>query len=285
MGEVALRMNGFHTELEKIAITIPRGVVGAVGSAARKAVSSTGSTARDVGGLLSRFGKRQVHGVTGWTPKAGIQSIRGGAYETGKRMEAAKGAVSIKAPGATQGRMDKLLRRTPEKIQQRAAKSGHKEMVAARKGDVAGRKAEEMGLTSLPGYAKSLKNNGVGKTIRAGMGEQWHSVGPVGKSMMVLPAIPVASELARESKPGEAGRFAREGAGLGEFASTMGPVPIAGQIAAGTALGALGKRVGALADRKKNTKHVPAPATLEPAGGEAVAGEPVISDRAMGDVQ
>lgn len=293
-------MAGFRDELEKIALPLGglasaarrgaaavarQGAGGAVRAVARKGLQSAGSGARDAGGLVARFGKRQVHGLTGWTPKAGIQSIRGGAYETGERLQRAKAAVGVKAPAAKAGTVDKVLRRSPEKIQQRAAKAGHSEVAAARKAHEAGQKAEDMGLTSLPGYAKSLKRHGVGKTVGAGFAEQWHGVGPVGKGLMALPAIPVASELARKSKPGEDGRFARAGSHLGEFAYTMGPVPIAAQIAGASALGSVGKRIGALADRKRTTKNNPAPPSLEPAGGEAVVGEPAVSDRAMGTVQ
>lgn len=272
MDNIGPIMVGFNSELEKIA----------AGMGAARVV---GGAAKSVGGVLGRFGQRQVHALTGWTPKAGIQSIRGGAYEAGQRLGAAKAAI---APGkvvpTTPGIMDKVLRRTPEAVHTRGVAAGHKELAAAQKAHSSARKAEEMGLTSLPGYAKSLKTHGVGKTVGAGFKEQWDSMGPAGRALMLgFPAVGAANELSRESKPGEAGRLSRAGARAGELAYMMGPVPIAGQIAAQTALSGAGKRVGALFDKKPTKpKNTSAPPSLEPAGGEAEPGERIVSDRAMG---
>ena len=172
----------------------------------------------------------------------------------------------------------------PGKAQHKAVVKATKEFRGAEKGLEAAQKAEDMGLTNLPGYVKSMVKNGPGKTLKAGLAEQWHGVGPVGKSLMVgLPAMSVGGELARESKPGERGRVSRAGERLGEIAYMMGPVPLAGQMVAHTAISKGGKGIGALFDRKpKQPKSVPAPPSLEPAGGEAVPGETIVSDRAMG---
>lgn len=269
-------MVGFNAELEKMA------GIGSVGRAALKGAREVAGGVKDVGGLASRFGKRQVHGLTGWTPKGGVQSIRGGAYEAGQRLRSAEQAVN--AP-IKQRFLDKAMLHTPEQAHVKQVKARSKELKDARKAHGAAQKAEDMGLTSLPGYAKSMVTNGVGKTVGTGVKEQWHSMGPAGKSMMVgLPALSVGSELAREGGPGEAGRLARAGERLGDVAYMMGPVPIMGQTAAQLALSGVGKRVGKVLGGKKpqQAKSTPAPPSLEPAGGEAAPAEHIVSDRAMG---
>lgn len=281
-------MLGFNAELEKMAGigSAAKGALrGMVIPAARAVGNAATSGARDVGGLVSRFGKRQVHGLTGWTPKGGIQSIRGGAYEAGQRLRNAEQAIN--AP-TKQRFLDKAMLRTPEQAHVKQVMGRSKELKDARKAHAAAQKAEDMGLTSLPGYAKSMVKHGPGKTISTGVKEQWHSMGPTGKGLMVgLPALSVGSELAREGKPGEGGRLERAGERLGDVAYMMGPVPIAGQTAAQIALSGVGKRVGKLLGGKKTkpqpqAKSTPAPPSLEPAGGEVEPAEHIVSDRAMG---
>jgi hypothetical protein len=257
-------MQGFNAELEKIA-----GMAG---------------VARAIPGTLGRFGKRQVHALTGWTPKAGIQSIRGGAYEATQRLGKARAAVAPGSAGASPRFTDKVLRRTPEKVHTRAVAAGHKELVSAQRAHASAQKAESMGLTSLPGYVKALKTHGVGSTMKSGFKEQWDSMGPAGRGLMLgFPTVGAGSEVMRESKPGEAGRFSRAGTRLGEMAYMMGPVPIAGQVAAQTVLSGSGKHVGSLFDKRPvKAKNTMAPSTLDPAGGEAEPGDRIISDRASG---
>jgi len=280
MDNIEYIMMGFSSELEKVA--------------APPVVPAAKAVLKGIGGGLSRFGKRQVHALTGWTPKAGIRSIRGGAYDAAQRLEQASGALTpgvgprvsnlVEKPGIVRRAVDKVMRTTPKQVQARALDARKAEEVAAIKQYGSAAKAERMGLTSLPGYAKALKTHGVGKTMKAGFKEQWDSMGPAGRALMVgFPAVGVGGELARESQPGESGRLSRAGSRLGDVAYMMGPVPVAGQIAAQMAVGGAGKRVGALFDKKPaKQKNVPAPESLEPAGGEAAPGERIVSDRAMG---
>lgn len=303
MSDIQHLMAGFNDELAKHANSVSTVGIEALKSAlsglkgfnaekfrvpaaalGMKAVKGMGNAAREGAGVASRFGQRQVHGLTGWTPKGymnpeGIKGMRAGAHDAAERLSAAERTV---APGAGRyrpGLVDRVLKISPEKQQARAAKAGHKEVVDARKSYQAAQKAEDMGLTSLPGYARALMRNPAA-AVSTGMAEQWHSMGPGGKALMLgIPAAGVGSELTTESQPGGPGKFERAGSRLGELAYTMGPVPLSGQIAAGIGVSSLGKRVGSLFDKKKS---IPAPPNLEPAGGEAAPAETMVSDRALG---
>lgn len=307
MTEIQHLMPGFNAELVKHAESVSTIGINALKSAlsglkgfnpekfrvpaaalGMKAVRGVGNAAVDTAGAVGRFGQRQVHGLTGWTPKGymnpeGIKGMRAGAYDAAQRLSAAERTV---APGAGRyrpGLVDRVLKISPEKAQQRVAKAGHKEMVDARKAYQAAQKAEDMGLTSLPGYARALMSN-PGAALKAGLAEQWHSMGPGGKALMVgIPAAGVASEVSTPSQPDGPGRLERAGSRLGELAYTMGPLPLSGQIAAGVGVSTLGKRMGAIFDRKKGAGNsIPAPPVLDPAGGEAAPAEQLVSDRALG---
>ncbi len=279
MSELHHLMNGFNAELEKQA-----NAVSAVGlQALQMALGGLKGSA----GAVKRFGQRQAHGLTGWTPKGfmnreGIREMRAGAYDTAERLSAAERAI---APGPGKyrpGLVDRALGRKPEAVQAKKMQSAKAELDEARKAHEASQAAEDMGLTSLPGYAKALMNDPM-KALKTGVGEQWHSMGPAGRALMVgIPAAGMASEAARPSEPGEAGRFARAGARAGELAYAMGPLPVAGQLVAGLGVSSLGKQVGSIFDRKKTNRNIPAPPSLEPAGGEAAPADTVISERALG---
>lgn len=282
MTELHRYMASFNDELEKQANTIS--------TIGLRALEAAVGGLKASGGVAKRFGQRQAHGLTGWTPKGymnpqGIREMRAGAYDTAERLSAAERAV---APGPGRyrpGLVDRALGRKPEAVQAKKMQSAKSELEQARKAHEASQTAEDMGLTSLPGYAKALLNDPT-KALKAGIGEQWHSMGPAGRSLMVgIPAAGMASEAMRPGDPGEAGRFARAGARAGELAYTMGPLPFSGQIVAGLGVGSLGKRMGSIFDKKKPVKNIPAPPTLEPAGGEAAPADTIVSERALGASQ
>jgi len=289
MTDLDRMMNGFNDEIVKIARFGP--LPGMLGSAARGVAQAATSGAQSAGGVLGRFAGRQAHSLTGWTPAGGVQSLRAGAWDTGQQLDTARAGFAAAKGQAAQGAkvqrglMDTVMRRSDADVATRGLKKGIDDLHFAERAHRASVNAENMGLTSLPGYAKAMKTHGVGKTLSTGLKEQWHGVGPVGKGLMVgLPALSVGSELAREGGPEEAGRLSRAGARIGDIAYTMGPLPFAGQVVAQTALGGMGKRVGALFDKKKpqSATTVPAPPSLEPAGGEAEAGERIVTERSMG---
>jgi hypothetical protein len=219
-------------------------------------------------GSLSRFGQRQVHSLTGVGDKAYVRSIGGGASGTARELQDA--AVVANRAGASPKELGALHH--------------------AQRAHAAAEKAEGMGLTSIPGYAKALVKDPKG-ALQAGFGEQWHASGPGGKALMFgLPVASAASELRKGEGEGghKSGRFERGGEALGAgLGFAAGPLSLAGASVAsaglGKALGTVGKGVDKLVGRRgKLVPHNAAPPTLEPAGGSVVPSEHVVSDRARG---
>ena len=220
-------------------------------------------------GAASRFGQRQLHGVTGWVPEGGLESIRAGSYGAKKALKGAEERfLAAKGGDASPGFVDRVLGRSPEQVKHKAVTKAEKELLQARKARDASVKAEDMGLTSVPGYLRSLKNNGVGSTVRAGLADQWHgSGGTTGKAMMLgLPAMSVAQEMSQPDQPGGPGKLERIGGALGEgLGFSLAPLPLAGQALAISGLGALGKMPGKLLGRRKLQRGVTADTNFESA--------------------
>jgi len=198
-------------------------------------------------GAATRFGQRQVHGLTGWTPKGwhnkeGIRAMRAGAtdaVENLKRVE--KGDV---APGLYHKLKGKVLGKGAGEVQ----------LAAAKRSAEAAEKAEKMGLTSLPGYARAMKENPV-EALKAGLGEQWHAGGPISKAMMVgFPAMSVADAIrAPSQEEGGPSTGERIGSTLGSLAYSMGPLPIGAQTLLGEAVTGGARRLGAVLDKGKTS--------------------------------
>lgn len=188
----------------------------------------------------ARFGQRQVHGLTGWAPEGGIQSIRGGAYDAKERVSSAESALRGAKDSAT-----------------RAAAT--KELEHAGKGLAASEKAEQMGLTSLPGIARSMKNNGVVNTLKADVANQWSGAGVGSKALMVgIPAMGAVQALTAEDgeaysrRPSErVGKGEAVGSNIGQAVGGMlgSSVPIIGQTVLGAPIGFAGKMIGRGVDR------------------------------------
>jgi hypothetical protein len=220
---------------------------------------------------VSRFGERQVHGLTGYVPHTGagsvvggqgsaaVRAMRGGAHAAEKELAGAtKHLKDIQAGGYEPGMVGKGLKRLGVDMEGRALKGAEKGRERALKGLQAATKSEEMGLTSLPGYAKALVGKGkyVGgakagqkvkalEALKAGVGEQWHASGPAGKALTFgLPAASVASEALRPSQPGEEGKGARMGKAMGSFAYGLAPISLLGVSALGSGLSAAGGAAG-----------------------------------------
>lgn len=305
MTDINYLMLGFNAELEKHAASVSEvgmqalksALSGIKGSASKvrgpaaalglKAMRGVGNATVESAGALKRFGERQVHSLTGWTPQGymnpeGIKGMRAGAYDAAQRLSAAERTVAPGTPMAGPRLVDRLLLKSPEAVHLHEVRARHKELAAARKALQSAQKAEQMGLTSLPGYARAVMQSPA-EAISTGLAEQWHGVGPAGKALMVgLPGLGAASELTTPTEPGGAGKAERVGTRLGELAYTLGPLPIAGQIAAGVGVSTMGQRFGKLVDKGISGKHVPAPPSLDPAGGEAAPGERLVSERALG---
>ena len=225
---------------------------------ARAALTSAGGGV----GSAARFGQRQVHAVTGWRPGAeasSIRSIGAGAHQAQEALsDAVSKAKALRATGETGAPL------------QRAIKSG----LGAAKGYDAAARAEQMGLTSVPGYVKSMKDNGVLPTMSAGFKEQWHSMSPGWKAVMIgAPLAETAHALKtpdEEGGPGKAERVARGLAGAVSGA-TMGGIPMA----TGTLVqGGLSRAAGAAGRVVDRVRRRPAAeATADATSGQVVPAE------------
>lgn len=214
------------------------------------------ASAENKAGAFSRFGQRQVHSVTGWTPWGTNKSIESiGAGAAGPRAELQK----VMAKG------------DPKAISRARATLGATE------------KAQDMGLTSLPGIAKSIGNNGLLPTAKAGLHAGWAGASPRMKALMVgMPAMQAYQTLKAPeggsqdpSKPamGKGERIGRLAGGtLGTMAA---PLSIAGSLALSGALehgvGAIGKGVDKF--RGKSPKQL-APSQVQREPSRPPASEP-----------
>jgi hypothetical protein len=202
------------------------------------------SQAKNVAGDVANFGQRQVHGFTGWRPggsTASIERIGGGAAD-------ARGALA------------------------KALKSGDPSAVGrARSALQSSEKAQAMGLTSLPGLAKSVKDNGVLPTVAAGMKDQWRNSSGKMKALMVgAPALSVASTLRKDESVKGQGKGERIGRTLGgALGYGMAPLSLGASTALGVGLertgGLVGKGIDALRGKRPQVPQEPSrPPATEP---------------------
>ncbi len=182
--------------------------------------------------LSARFGQRQLHSLTGYADKKALRGMRAGSYDA--RMRAAQSERNLNRLWR-QGDVD-------PKVLQKASLEQQK----AQRGLRAAQKAEDMGLTSMPGYLKSLAKN-PHETMRTGAAEQWHGSGLGGKFMLAgAPVLGAAGEAMSPSEAGGPGRLERVGGSLaGGLAFGAAPIPLAGMSALATGAERLGSLVGA----------------------------------------
>ena len=217
-------------------------------------------------GAGARFGQRQLHGLTGWTPKGGLRSIRGGGYEAAKNVEKAQGRLrGAQAAGEAP-----------------AVARAEKELASGKKALQASGRAEFEGLTSLPGYAKALARDPV-RALKTGFGEQWHSMPPAMRALVYgSSGLAAAQAAATPSEPGGPGRVERTARAVGSALPFMaGPLPTAATLLATPVAGALAGRAGRAVDRTFG-RHRPAAPEPESDRGMSAPTEYVYSDRAMG---
>lgn len=140
----------------------------------------------------------------------------------------------------------------------------------------------------MPGYLRSLKNNGVGATLAAGVKDQWHNASPtMGAVMVGLPALGAAGTLLRREDgagPGKGEELGRNiGGVVGGIAGSA--MPLVGNIAVGAAGTAVGGAVGKGADWIRGRRVAPpmmGPPALEPSEGQHLPSERVMSPAAAG---
>jgi hypothetical protein len=198
-------------------------LIGAAGGAALGGLSPKG-----LGKSVSDFGQRQVHSMTGWTPKGstpkeGLRSIGGGAANTAERLQAAHAAGDVG------------------------------EIAKAEKAHAAAEHLESMGATSLPGVVKAMGRHGVLPVAHAGLKEQLSGAPAWQKAMVLgLPAVGMYGALkgpsVNERGQGRGEQIGQQiGSAVGGVAGSL--IPITGNIIAGEAGGAIGKGVGRVVDR------------------------------------
>lgn len=218
-----------------------------------------GLVQRGTAGAPSRFAQRQLHSLTGYADREGLKAMGGGAETARKRLVAAGKALADAAP-------------------EKAGKH-LKEIKRARAGLDAATKAEEAGLTSIPGIVKGLTGNAAlqGKRLspleaaKTMVGEQWHGSGVGGKALMFgMPALGAASALRpggpEEDQAGQ-GRLERAGRALGTGLAYATPLGIVGQGLLAKGMGAGAGLVGAGADtlRKRRKQRFQSMGELPPA--------------------
>lgn len=200
-------------------------------------------------GSLARFGQRQVHGLTG---HGDIKGLRGGSFDAEQGLSAAESAL-IDAAKSHHNELAKgpvpehLLGRLEKNFA--SARTGHEE--AGKMFDAA-TKAEQMGLSSIPGTLKSLATHPI-DTLTTGLKSQYEGAGAAGKTLMGVGTALGAKQVYDEaSTPGE-DRGKRVGRAVGGVAGGLvfAPVmPIGASIAAGEATSRLGGAIGSIRRKK-----------------------------------
>lgn len=254
---------------------------------------------------LTRFGQRQIHGFTGAAPE--ITAIQ-------KATEAARMGVSpdkvtnLQAIGL--GSAPALAQRQHVFSQivsgaMPAAKAEQALSAADAAVNVAHR-AEQAGLTSLPGYAKGLMSN-PGQTMRTALAEGWQNMKPGSDPMakalaggaLALGAggIAMDSMISQEQDPLHRSRAERIGRGVGSMVSpligaglpmyagaVLGTVPLkaGGAIGAGVnkVMGAVRPATGPTA--QPPTQYPPQPGPTQPYSPPAALQEITMTMFGMG---
>jgi hypothetical protein len=172
----------------------------------------------DLLGSSARFGQRQVHGLTGAVPMG-----------PGSKIERIRAMGAGAAPA--QARLDAALKaKAPEEVVGRA-----------RAGLAAASRAEELGMTSVPGFAKAVATRPM-EALPAAVMSSWRGAGPTERVLQFgLPALGIASSL---SSPD---RGAVAESALGATAPLVVPstLPLSGMVAAGSLLSKGARTVGA----------------------------------------
>lgn len=266
---------GLHGLAGSVGGAVRGATAGALGGAALGSASGLGrslSARTGTLGAAARFGERQVHSLAGHLNPAELESVGGGAADA----RAAYKAVEDKAiaHAATPG----------------GAFSDHAgQLQKAEKGLKASERTQEMGLTSIPGYLRSMKDNGVGSTLAAGVKDQWHNTSPaMGALMIGAPALGAAATLAKKENPNGPGKGEELGRNIGGLVGGVAgsAMPLVGNMVAGGVGAAVGGQVGKGADwmrrRRQPLPMLGGKAEPEQAEGQHIPSERVMSPAAAG---
>lgn len=242
------------------------GVLGLAGGQKATDLASKLTGNEGILGSVSRFGQRQIHGLTGALPQGHASKAEalkamgmGSSGAAGRAAETAKGLEK-----AWQGESSEELLR--------AAKEHH----SAQRALKSAKDVEEMGLTNLPGYLKSLSKKPL-DTLKAGLGEQWHSSGLGGKALMVgLPAMSIAGAVAgpKEHRGENTGKALATNLALG-----AAPLPLLGSSILASGAERLGGYGGKMIDKLRSRQPPPPPPADE---GPRIAVERNVSNSYLG---
>jgi hypothetical protein len=258
--------------------------LGALSPAKAEKIRESLTNAKGLVGMGARFGQRQAHGLTGWVPKGGLKEIRHGASQYEHLVPAAQKELDAARNGGGRSVADVLMGRTAVEGATGRLNKAHEAYNLAKR-------TEDMGLTSIPGYVKSLAsrdpNKGVVNTVGTALKQQWVNGDPVNNAMMVgFPAVGVgAALLGKEEDPDHPGqgRFQRAAheAVTGATGALLGPMAMGTQMVAQKGLGHAGDLVGRKIDKFRHSSALaPRAPDLTADSGQAVPGERVVSERA-----
>ena len=223
------------------------------GKATQRLVSRIGAKKGPMG-PVTRFGQRQVHSVTGALPAAA------------SRREA------LRSMGAGIGEMEKRIAETKKRLRGMATGDpkrarAARELQSLQKGLQYGQRAEELGMTSVPGLFRAVATR-PGEALRTGLGSQWYgSPSRAGKFMTFgVPGAVVAGEALTPTKAGGEGRTTRAMKAVGETLPYMiAPIGLLGA----TGLSIAGSQVGAGAGRVFGKRKVTGTPPLPPGPADA----------------
>lgn len=235
------RMQAQVEEMEKLALST---------GALRGGAAYLGGLARRGTGGVKEFAQRQLHGFTGWTPKA-------------SNREAAMKAMGFKVPkGGSPEELSQLALQNvqkgkvtghlPERVQKWMASSGAKR-------DVARREAMLSGDTSMPGLIKNIATD-----PRATLSRAVRGASPTDIALGAGLTAPFVYQSAKERDVGGVGGTLAENA-----LYSLAPLPIAPMIVGGSLLRkgteALGRGAQRLI-RPKPGSPTPTPSGTLPGG-------------------
>ncbi|WP_394831729.1 hypothetical protein LVJ94_34970 [Pendulispora rubella] len=288
-------------------------VGGALGAGAGALARGNLSTLADRGdpvGAAARFGLRQVHGLTGVLRPEELEWARGGAYDARRALQKAilrrpegHGAIRFGLDALTQPPMahgdsavgrraaewgaafNRDLKEHAEGLAQKTMRDP--EVRRAQKAFRSAEDAQNLGLTSIPGYIRAVldKNVGLGKAVGTSIREQFHNQPRALTTLgIVPPAVGLAGAIVNKTPKDGQGR-GRVERGLGSAADLAGGlVTGAMPIGAGQLVSSGLRRVGSLVGRGIDRLHAPSkrPATPPPEAspGQSLPLERVTSARA-----
>lgn len=209
------------------------GAVGALGGAAAgpraQQLSRALSGRKDIAGSLSRFGERQVHSLTGALPEG---------------MTHAEGLRSIGASTA-----DRFNKAVTDHVQQGVTQqAAHAEKLKklqdmAEKATPHAQAAEDMGLTSVPGFFKAMATRPV-EAITTSVKHQWHGSGNMGRALTFgIPAAQVGHAALATPTDGESRKKKVTRAVVGSLPFLAAPsMGLAGSMALSAGANALMKK-------------------------------------------